>query len=58
MAIVITRLKCVQGAKYDGCGGWGLGVRRQKRSLNRNERDIRENEIEKKKKKNSPKLTQ
>lgn len=23
MAIVITRWKCVQGAKYDGCGGGG-----------------------------------
>lgn len=40
MAIVITRWKCVQGAKYNGCGGlvegW-QGVRRPKLCLNRND---------------------
>lgn len=40
MAIVITRWKCVQGAKYNGCGGlvegWH-GVRRPKLCLNRND---------------------
>jgi len=44
MAIVITRWKCVQGAKYDGCGvlveRW-QGVKRQKISLSSNERNGR-----------------